>query len=195
MEIMLSLLLDALREVDGALVKTGRCAGFHAANGEAELCQLFSNASCGRLRNASAGRLHLAHVHQAVKESPCSENHSLGTESEPKGGLDALHYPTLDDEFIDRILPHVQIWRVFQHLSPLENELLAVALRTRTPHRGSLAAVEHSELDAGTVGNNTHLAAQGVNLAHDLPLGDAAYCGITAHLRDFVHVNRDQQGV
>ena len=67
-------------------------------------------------------------MHQSVEESAGCENHGLCTKSHTQGRFYTLHYPTLDDEFIDRILPHVQVWRVFEHRAPLEDELLAVAL-------------------------------------------------------------------
>ena len=59
-------------------------------------------------------------------------------------------------------------------------------------HRRALAAVEHAELDAGGVDGLAHHAAQGVDLADDLPLGDAADGRVAAHLGDGVAVRRQQ---
>ena len=132
-------------------------------------------------------------MHQAVQESACGEDHCLGAKSHAQHGLHTLDYPTLNHEFIDRILPHVQIRCILEHFSPLQDELLTVTLRTRTPHGGTLAAVEHTELDAAAVGNDTHLAAQRIDFAHNLPLGNASHSGIAAHLGNLVHVDGDEQ--
>ena len=61
-------------------------------------------------------------------------------------------------------------------------------------HRRALAAVEHAELDAGGVDGPAHGAAEGVDLADDLPLADAADGRVAAHLADGVAVGREQGG-
>ena len=61
-------------------------------------------------------------------------------------------------------------------------------------HGRALGAVEHAELDAGRVDDLAHLAAEGVDLADDLPLGDAADGRVAAHLADGVGVHRQQGG-
>ena len=59
-------------------------------------------------------------------------------------------------------------------------------------HGRALGAVEHAELDAGGVDDLAHLAAEGVDLADDLPLGDAADGRVAAHLGDGVGIHREQ---
>src|SRR6185295_14177905 len=46
---------------------------------------------------------------------------------------------------------------------------------------GALAGVEHPELDARRVGGLGHLAAERVDLADDLSLGEAAHRGVARH--------------
>ena len=60
----------------------------------------------------------------------------------------------------------------------------AVGLGARRPDGGALAAVEHAELDAGLVGDEAHEAAEGVDLADDLALADAADGGVAGHAAD-----------
>jgi hypothetical protein len=59
-------------------------------------------------------------------------------------------------------------------------------------HRGPFATVQHAELDSGGVDHAAHLAAQGVDLADNLPLGHAADGRIAAHLGHGVAVHREQ---
>jgi hypothetical protein len=47
---------------------------------------------------------------------------------------------------------------------------------------------EETELDAAGVGDLAHDAAEGVDLADEMALGDAADGGIAGHLRDQVKV-------
>ena len=49
-------------------------------------------------------------------------------------------------------------------------------------HGRALAAVEHSELDSGSVNGQSHRAAQRVDFADDLPLAHAADGRIATHL-------------
>ena len=69
-----------------------------------------------------------------------------------------------------------------------------VGLGTRRVHRWALGAVEHAKLDGGFVDNFAHLAAQRVDLADDLPLGDAADRRVAAHLGHGVGVHGEESG-
>ena len=69
-----------------------------------------------------------------------------------------------------------------------------VGLGARAVHRGAFAAVEQAELDAGGIDGLAHGAAEGVDFANDLSLGDAADGWVTAHLRDGVAVGGEQRG-
>ena len=69
-----------------------------------------------------------------------------------------------------------------------------VGLGAGAVHGGPLAAVEHAELDAGSVDGAAHDAAQGVDLADELPLGQAADGRIAAHLGDAIQAAGQQCG-
>jgi hypothetical protein len=62
-------------------------------------------------------------------------------------------------------------------------------------HCRALAAVEHSELNAGGVDRPAHRAAERIDLANNLALADAADRRIAAHLPDGVAVRREQCGI
>jgi hypothetical protein len=49
-------------------------------------------------------------------------------------------------------------------------------------------------LDAGSVDNLAHDSAKRIHLADHVAFGDAADCGIAAHLADRVLINRNQRG-
>ena len=72
---------------------------------------------------------------------------------------------------------------------------LLVRLRTGAVHCGAFAAIEHAELDAGFIDNPAHFAAERVDLAHDLSLGDAADGRVATHLADGIAVHCEQGGV
>jgi hypothetical protein len=61
-------------------------------------------------------------------------------------------------------------------------------------HRRPLAPVEQAELDRRSVGEDSHRAAQGIDLADDLTLGHAANRRIAAHLAHCVAIQGEQGG-
>ncbi len=79
----------------------------------------------------------------------------------------------------------------FAHLHAV---LLLVALRARRPDGGAARGIEQAELDADGVGDFAHDAAEGVDFAHEMALGDAANGGVAGHLRDEVEVEREESG-
>ena len=70
---------------------------------------------------------------------------------------------------------------------------LSIGLGARTADRRSLAAVEHAELDAGAVDRPAHDAVEGVDLAHQMSLGETADRGVAGHLADGRRVVGEQQ--
>jgi hypothetical protein len=66
---------------------------------------------------------------------------------------------------------------------------LLVGLSAGRVHGRALGPVEHAELDGAGVDPFTHFAPEGVDLADDLPLGDAADGRVAAHLGDGVGVH------
>ena len=56
------------------------------------------------------------------------------------------------------------------------------------PHRGSARSIQEAELNADGVGNFAHDAAERVDFADEMSLGNAADRRIARHLRDQVDV-------
>ena len=156
-------------------------------------------------------------VHQSVEEGPCRQHHGLGPDFSTPDGLDAhdvLGYvsplvrlsgkprhhfgirarrPFLHQQFLHLVLPNVKVGGSVQHGAPLPDKLATVTLCSRTPHGGTLRAVQHPKLDGGGIGHLCHLSAQGVNLAYYLAFGYAANGWVARHLANLVHIHRHQQ--
>ena len=67
---------------------------------------------------------------------------------------------------------------------------MLIALGAGGPDRGSARGVEQAKLDANRVGDFAHDAAERVDFTDEVTFGDAAYRGITRHLRDQVDIER-----
>ena len=152
------------------------------------LADRFRQPLCGRLGSASSLNHHLAHVHQSVQECAGCDDYTLCTELCPKlrgyaHSLSLLYY-----KFGGDVLPHVQVGNIFERLAPQQAELHSVALRAGAPHCRAFRAVEHAELYCRPVGDYSHIAAERVNLAHNLAFGNAADGRVAAHLCNLVHV-------
>ena len=100
-----------------------------------------------------------------------------------------------DDEIDDFGLADVEAGLRFENLAHLDAIELLVALGARAPDGGAARGVEQAELDADSVGDFAHDAAERVDFAHEMALGDAADGGIAAHLRDEVEVHGDERGL
>jgi hypothetical protein len=71
---------------------------------------------------------------------------------------------------------------------------LFVGLRAGAVHRRTFAPVEHSELDRGGIDGAPHFAAERIDLANDLPLGNSPDGRVAAHGADRVARHRQERG-
>ena len=83
-------------------------------------------------------------------------------------------------------LQNVQVLLLFQRALHCEMILYLVRLSAQRMHRFALAAVEHAHLQISCVRIDTHLPAQSVYFAYEVPLGGAAYGRITSHISNGV---------
>ena len=70
-----------------------------------------------------------------------------------------------------------------------------VGLRAQRVHGWPFAAVEHPVLDAGLIGRARHLAAERIELAHEVALARTADGGVAGHVADGVHIDGKADGV
>ena len=97
----------------------------------------------------------------------------------------------LHDELRYFRLLDVKIGLTLEHFAHLEPVLLLIALRAWRPDCRSARGVQQPKLDTYCVSNLTHYAAQGIDLANKVPLGNTANCRIARHLGDQVHIQRE----
>src|SRR5262249_365840 len=69
---------------------------------------------------------------------------------------------------------------------------LAVGLRARAAHRRSLAAIEHTKLDSGSIGDAAHQAVERVDLTHQMTFAETADRWIARHRADAREALRDE---
>jgi hypothetical protein len=82
----------------------------------------------------------------------------------------------------DGSLNRMNFLSLFEKTSHKSAIQAAITLRARSPHRGSLATVEHPELDHRQIGSSSHNSAERVHFAHNGALGDTPDRRITGHL-------------
>ena len=109
--------------------------------------------------------------------------------------LSSLLSPLFHDQVFDRFLPQREPRLGFEDASDFLLIGPPVGLGAGAVHGGPLAAVQHAELDAGGVDGPGHGAAEGVDLADDLPLAHAADGRIAAHQGDGFEVAGQQGGL
>ena len=174
-------------EVDGAAVEARRGAGLEAAELEAELAEGAGEALGGGFADAAALGSGLAGVHEGLEEG-------AGGDDDGAGQVDGLRRGTRTPAIaaVSTRIASTISWRSDEVGLAFDGELgealvgFLVALGAGAVHGGALAAVEQAELDGGGVGEEAHGAAEGVDLADDLALGDAADGGVAGHLADGV---------
>jgi hypothetical protein len=88
----------------------------------------------------------------------------------------------------------VEAWLGLEDLAHPDAIKLLIALGARAPDGGSAGGVEEAELDADGVGYLAHDAAQGIDLADQMALGDSTNGWVAAHLGDEVEVHGDEGG-
>ena len=84
----------------------------------------------------------------------------------------------------DNLLPEREVGLGLDPVLHRELILLLIRLGPGRMHGRALGPVEHAELNAGGVDDLAHLAAERVDLADDLALGDTADGRVAAHLGD-----------
>ena len=62
-------------------------------------------------------------------------------------------------------------------------------------NRRTLAAIQHTVLNAGLVGGDTHFATQCVDFSHQMAFAGAANGGIAGHIAHGIHIDGKKNGV
>jgi hypothetical protein len=121
---------------------------------------------------------------QPAQEGAGGQHHGAGREAPPVRRDDAGDAALIHNEVLDRGLDHLEAWGGCDRRLHGPAVELAVGLGAGALHRGAFAAVQHPELDAGGVGDPSHEAVKGVDLAHQMALAEAADSRVAGHLAD-----------
>ena len=184
MVVLLSGLFLQQTEVNAALVDAHGSARLHSVYTNAPVSDAFREMRHGRFGNASSRHHAASNMHQSVEERARRHHHAFCPELHAPYRFHA-HRPSaivlsgfrsvkvaflvadgiaarLHEKFVGLVLPDVEVRHVIERFAPLPDELLAVALCTRTPHRRTLAAVEHAKLYGSGIGDASHFAAESI---------------------------------
>jgi hypothetical protein len=134
-----------------------------------------------------------AGVHDSLEKGAGGEDHSLSAVQGISGNPDAGDLAVGGFQSFDGFLAECQGGLEFDAMLHFELIGFFVSLSTRAVHGSTLAGVEHAKVDARMINDAPHFAAERVNFANDLSLGDATDRRITAHLSDGIAVHREQR--
>ena len=130
---------------------------------------------------------------EAVEEGAGGEHHGAGADLAAIGGDDAGGLALLDDQVLDGGFDDFQVRGGADRCLHGLAIKLAIGLGAGALHRRAFAPVQHAELDAGEVGDLAHEAVEGVDLAHQVALAEAADGRIAGHFADRSEAVGDQR--
>ena len=141
-----------------------------------------------------AGIWHRADMDEPAQEGPRGEHGGTASDRSAVAEDDAGDPTVAQDEILagprdDREIGGIRDGRL--HRRRVE---LAVGLRAGAADGGSLAAIEKPELDAGRIRDPSHQAIEGIDLAHEVTLAEAADRGVAGHRADRPRIMRQQRG-
>jgi len=182
-----------LGKVYGAGVNPGWRVGLQAGQAETQFTQRSRKSLRRELGGATGGPGALTGEDASAQESAgCQHGRPPGVE--PAGvGSHALQAFAFYDQPLDAGLLQVQVGRLLQCELHGQRVEPLVALRPPRLHGRPLAEVEPAYLDEVAIHGAGHLAAQGVDLPHQVALAWATHGWVAAHLGDEVQVHGQQQ--
>ncbi len=134
-------------------------------------------------------------VDAAPQERARCDDYGAGAEPAPIRSLHAADPLTVEEQICDHALRQLEGGEALEQVAYRSLVEGAIALRPRSPDRRTFGAIEHAELDRGTIGGAAHETAEGVYLADNGALGDAADGGIAGQLADGFEVGGKEEGV
>ena len=184
-----------LGEIHAAGVDTRGRAGLEPADGDAQLFQTAGQLQ-RRLESVGAGVSEHVAYDGAPTQIGAGGHHHCFDLVDRTGSRDhsADRAAVVHPHFHHFRLPDEQVFRLFQGVL---HDLLVfppVGLGTERVDGRAFAPVEQPILDAGFVRRASHLAAQSVQLPHQLPLSSAADGGVAGHIAHCVQIDGKTQG-
>ena len=180
-------------KIDGASVDARGGAGLEAADGEAQIHQVLRQRVCRQQALGAAVPAALANDDAGLQVHARAHDGGAAADLRACGGLHTRHAAVLHENLLDLRLAQVELFAIIHRTAHALLVFLLVGLGAQRVHRRTLAGVEHAALDEHVVDGAAHLAAQRVQLPHQMALRRAADGGIAGHHRQRIQVQRDQQ--
>ena len=182
-------------KVHAAGVDPGRRSGFEPPQRQSQVVQGVRQTEAG-VHAVGAGVLHaFAHDGAAGEVGAGGQNHGPDGKDRPGGehhGADCAvfradlhHFPLADGEMLLAFQGVFHIGLVFP----------PVRLGPEAPNGGAFALVQKAVLDAAGVGGLCHLAAQSVQLPHQVALAGATDSGVAGHVAHGIQVDGKDDGL
>ena len=182
------------RVVDGMGRQPRDGAGLHPADVEALVLEPGGEPGRGGVAHPPGGKVLQADVDQAVEKGAGGDHHRPDPDLLVDRGAEADDAAVVDQQAVDRGLAERQVRLVLQHRLHPQAVEEAVGLGPGRADGRALAGVETAELDRGGVDVLRHLAAEGVDLPHQVALGQAADRRVAGHGADGVGVDDGDKG-
>jgi hypothetical protein len=184
----------ALGKIDALSQETGRRAGFESFNLEPEPFQGIGEIA-GPIAHSTALRIFHSDVHERAEESARGDDDRLASVGNAHRGHDSGHGVTVQDKIDQTPLLQIEVWLPFADRFHSKLVRFFVGLGAGSADGGTFSRIQHSELNSGGVGVESHLATERVNFPDEMAFGQAADGRVAAHLGDRVEVHRQKKGL
>ena len=131
----------------------------------------------------------------AAKERPGGDDDGTRSKATPVARLDSgdALAAFVEEQICDHALRELEGREALEQAAHGATVQCAIALRARSPHGGTLGAIQHAELDCRAIGGAAHETPEDIDLADDGALGYSANSRVAGHLADCVEDGREQQ--
>ena len=184
--------------VDGPPVEARWGAGLEAPHPERKGAELLGEGVGGGIAGPPPLVAAEPDVDPPAEEGAGGEDDRGGPEREAHRGHhpgrpEALG-PVLEEEVVDGLLEEREAGLGLERAPDRHPVALPVDLRPGRAHGRAAARVQGAEVDPAAVRGAPHGAAEGVDLAHEVPLADPPDRGVAAHLAEGLDALGEEQG-
>ena len=129
-------------------------------------------------------------MHDGFEKRAGGQDHRAGSIERITGDANAGDFAAVGFNRFDSFLAECQIFLQLHAMLHFELIRFFVRLSPRTVHGRTFATVEHPEMNPGGINHAAHFAAERIDFADNLALGNSSDRRIAAHLRDRVAIHR-----
>ena len=129
-------------------------------------------------------------MHDGFEKRAGGQDHRAGLIERITGDSDAGDFAVVGFNRFDGFLAERQIVLQLNPVFHLKLIRFFVRLSPRTVHGRTFATVEHPEMNPGGINHAAHFAAERIDFADNLALGNSSDRRIAAHLCDRVAIHR-----